>query len=366
MFSYNDDVRIDGQGTFVSGVPGIGVVYKYEGGFLSTFAPTSFGPDLTQNRLHSEYLNPGTQYGSNLDPSPYGATGWNRFRPGKPTADLGVVLGEAKDIPRMLKTSAKGFRDLWKSMGGHSTQFGPKKVADHWLNTQFGWLPFLNDVRKFHKTWQNADRKMERIRSNNGRWVKSGGTVDTQTSSEVLASSATNTAHWPALASYLYADPSKTGSHSVSRTESRRVWFEGSFKYYIPNVNSVEWEMKALRVLYGASVNPALLWELTPWSWLVDWFSNAGDVIANLDDNLAENLAARYAYVMQTHEITGEVNSTVRLKYGTLQGTWRFPVTWKSRVGASPFGFGLTSSDLSARQWSILGALGITHSKAQF
>jgi len=324
--------------------------YKYEGGFVSgvnleTVANGCGFPTTTESS--DRWTG---------DSSQYGATGWNRFRPGRPGADLGVFLGEARDIPHMLQGTAKSFRDAWKALGGNSRGIS-KSAANTWLNTQFGWLPFLSDMRKFYKTWQNLDKSINYLKRHNGRWVKRGGAVLSDSTSTVLADDKTHTGHHPVLNSMYYANPLVTGSHTVALVESTYAWFEGAFRYYIPDIGSVQWNRKAVRLLFGGGINPSLLWELTPWSWLIDWFSNAGDVFSNLDNNLAENLAAKYAFVMCT--ITREIiNRSFHEPTGS--ASWSLAINRKSRTAASPFGFSLSDSDLTTRQWSILGALGIS------
>jgi hypothetical protein len=105
------------------------------------------------------------------------------------------------------------------------------------------------------------------------------------------------------------------------------------------------------------------VWELTPWSWLADWFTNVGDVVANMSTGYAENLAAQYAYVMGTTQISTCWDTSLNTKQGVIHNSSGYTETYKHRVGASPFGFGLTSNDFSARQWSILAALGLSRLK---
>lgn len=336
-----------------------GYRYYYDGGFVCSVRPCQVF-DMYDLESLGEPGFSGSDYGDVAD---YGPTGWNKYAPGKSTADLGVFLAELADLPKMLRTTAKGFHDVWRAMGGSRTNFGPKKVADHWLNTQFGWLPFLNDMRKFYNTYKKLDRKIEFIRRNNGRWIKRGGTVTEDEDFEVLSESSTQTRHYPVLYGSFYASGSQPGSYSIRIKTTRLVWFEGRFRYWIPNVESPQWRQKAVRLLFGGTISPAVLWEATPWSWLADWFTNAGDVIANMDTGWAENLASKYAYVMGTTEKSVDVSSSIRLKGGTHSHDWSFSLTRKTRVAANPFGFGLTWDDLSLRQLSILGALGISRTR---
>jgi hypothetical protein len=138
-------------------------------------------------------------------------------------------------------------------------------------------------------------------------------------------------------------------------------WFEASFRYWIPDIGSPNWTKRATAALFGISPTPSLLWEVLPWSWLSDWFGNVGDVLANLSQNAAENLVAKYAYYMASSETRIYVSDTTYLT-GNLQVSASAISIARSkyRTAASPFGFGLTSASLTAKQASILGALGIS------
>lgn len=116
--------------------------------------------------------------------------------------------------------------------------------------------------------------------------------------------------------------------------------------------------------LFGLSLTPDLLWNLAPWSWAVDWFTNTGDVLENVSDMVAQGLVMRYGYLMETKSIS----VTYKLHGCTFHGT---PVVLapavletvsKVRVRANPFGFGITWDGLSPIQIAILAALGISRS----
>lgn len=329
--------------------------YKYTGGFLPNCKWTQFGAGYSNANFALECANPGSKFPTGTNASSYGATGWKRFRPGTPGADLATFIGELKDVPRMLRDTAAFFHKKWKELGGGKTH---DILANQWLSTQFGWLPFISDLRKFYIQFRKLESEINRIRANNGRWVRRGGSVLDRTETTVLSSNSSYSGHWPTLVSYLYLTPQ--GSSVTRLTVSERVWFEGCFRYYIPNIDTPLWNARAVASLFGALPNPGVIWELTPFSWLVDWIVDLGDVFANMDtNNLADNLVAKYAYVMKSVDITGEFESTCNFKSTKLHRCWTFPVSFKSRAGASRFGFGLTDDEFTARQWSILTALGI-------
>lgn len=281
-----------------------------------------------------------------------GATGWNRARPGRPSAELGVALAEIRELPRMLKTTALAFKRGTKSLSN--------RAADQWLNSQFGWKPFLGDIRDMISTYFSMENQLRFLRNHNGKWLHRSCTLNNQT--ELECNEETGRTHiFPTLTSNFY--DAWTADDWWIKTEtsvSDRQWFEGRFRYYIPNINSVYWERNAVRKLYGINLTPSLVWELVPWSWLIDWFSNVGDVISNLDNNLADNLVAQYAYVMETKEWEATITSGCNFLGGPISATWRQCCTSKARAAASPFGFGLSSEAFTGRQWSILSALGIS------
>lgn len=286
-------------------------------------------------------------YLDTADLSSYGPTGWNKFKPGKPTADLAVFLGELKDFKGMLKMSIKELKNI-------------KGISNWHLAIQFGWRPLLNDLRKFYKTFKSADDALDRLRKYNGRFERRGGTVARESETVEVG---TPCDFRPALVSSFYEGYVPTPCYP-RMTREFRVWFKAAFRFWIPDMGTKDWKNRAMRTLYGFHVTPAVVWELVPWSWLVDWCTNLGDVLSNLDDGLAENLHAAYAYVMREQKLTLELHQSQ--SYKTDKGVVRVdhPVLqeWvvKERCVANPFSLGWTLDDmLSLRQLSILAALGV-------
>lgn len=324
--------------------------YRYNGGWLPPVSCTNYiGYSSLDDFVSTDDGNAFTS----------GATGWNRYRPTRPSVNIGQSIGEAKEIPRMLRTSAKGFHDTWRSLGGSKTRFAPKKLANHWLNHQFGWVPFLSDLRGLYETTKKLDTKLKRLRKYNGKWEKRGGTFDTDSVTEVVSHVTNTVGLWPTPAGVVNASG---GERKYTRTTSRRCWFTARFRYWIPgNPEGWYWKARAIAMLYGLQPSPSLIWELTPWSWLIDWWSNAGDVIASISSSVLDNLAAKQAYVMRRSVQKVDFYGLQALLDGQrIQCSWSAEYERKSRAVASPFGFGLSEDDFTLRQWSILGALGLS------
>ena len=145
-----------------------------------------------------------------------------------------------------------------------------------------------------------------------------------------------------------------------------RVWFSGAFTYYIsagPGYKSVaRRNEQVLSKLFGTRFGVDTLWELTPWSWALDWVGNIGDVATNLAAFSNDGLIMRYGYVMYHQKVTDSRSLTARFKSdNTFQSTTATLVReYKMRQAATPYGFGLTWSGFNNRQLAIAAAIGLT------
>jgi hypothetical protein len=54
--------------------------------------------------------------------------------------------------------------------------------------------------------------------------------------------------------------------------------------------------------MFGFQPTPSLIYNLTPWTWLIDYFTNLGDLYDNLSRGVEDRLIAEYFYLM--HERT--------------------------------------------------------------
>jgi hypothetical protein len=142
------------------------------------------------------------------------------------------------------------------------------------------------------------------------------------------------------------------------------------FTYHLPSGydsrNKMDRAHLASKLVFGLDITPQTLWEMTPWSWAIDWVTNAGDVLSNLSAYKTYGQVLRYGYVMEK-----TINkSTWIYTPGPALYQDRRPVVQnvvkvtetKQRRKANPFGFGVTWEGLSPLQALIAAALGITKS----
>jgi hypothetical protein len=203
------------------------------------------------------------------------------------------------------------------------------------------------------------EKRLNQLRRDNGKRVRRRVTVlndvDTTTTVTVGGSNIAPT-------NLIVTNPPQV--LTTTQLTSTRSWFSGSFRYYIPEVETLRWTGEAISALYGTKLTPELLWEVIPWSWLIDWFTNVGDVIANFSANAAGDLTLEYGYQMyeRINRLGHDCKFTIKTNAGpkTLtSGVVRENIV-RARGGASPFGFSITPTDLSSRQLGILTALGVS------
>lgn len=285
----------------------------------------------------------------------YGTTAIARCIPTNPLAGLTVSLGELRSEGIPTVAGALLLKDR-----AHLA----RSAGSEYLNHQFGWLPLLNDVRQVAHSVKNSDELVAEYVANSGKRLKRRYNFPTETSTETTeVASSFSALPKPVfiLSMYESCDPrvNRTRQISVER------WFSGCFTYYLPSHDGLARSAAIANRLYGTRLTPETLWNLTPWTWALDWIGNFGDVIHNVSQFTQDGLVMPYGYIMEKSTIIDHYEST-GTRYKSYPGedpftcSQTFTTVVKQRQRATPFGFGLDFADFSQRQWSILAALGLS------
>jgi hypothetical protein len=295
-----------------------------------------------------------------------------KLRPKLEEAGIAQTLAEWRSVPGMLKTTSGGFSQLWKDFGGtvSGNTMSPKAAASQFLNVTFGWQPFIKDLQDAYNVLDAFEAYIDRIRESNGSWMKRTRKEEVVESEEVLYQGQSNTNSCsPAL---LASDFLVPGScyQTVTRQKMTRVWHTGTFKYYRPEFDYAHKMHPALRRMrqlitaLGLRINPSVVYKVTPWTWLIDWFVNVGDYVTRVQDMATDSIVSREFYSMR-HSV---VRLEYRKRFSTMDGQsfdlkwYRYVETKRRGSAESPFHFTLLPGGLSVRQMAILAAVGLTHS----
>lgn len=326
----------------------------------------------------STYVDSGWSSFSSL--SGFHSKAWDSLKPKVSTAGLAQFVYELRDLPGQLKTSSHLFSDLWKEFYGrkHRDIITPHRAADNFLNHHFGWVPFISDLVKLYEAYSLSEQIIIQSIKNNGRWMKRSRVlenVDSLTPLLRLYGSDTEpsdgTFPMAQMVGSMTVDgiPCK-GLTDIHLHDSHRVWAVGSFKYYRPefddsleDFSSLTTTIQRTLTRYGARINPVVLYKITPWTWLIDWFTKFGDFVERLNDFVDDGIVSRYLYVMKQSDRT--VIKTCMINFsgsGPLTLRWERKLSTKQReVADSPYGFNVPWSGLSAKQLAILAAVGFTN-----
>lgn len=316
----------------------------------------------------------------------WGAKGWNRTVPTHPAYNLGVSLVELADVRRTISSTYNffsGIRHLnfsksFKTVGDflHDVGKGTKHTAGDYLNLQFGWAPMVQDLAFIIDYQELLRKKLRELARNNGRPVRRKCELDASHFSEFIGvfSNRPSTLS-PYIFTGAYADSSFPFVIPVTREVKTRIWYSAKYRFWIPEIAKTYLKASNFlkRKLSGLDLNPDVLYQAIPWTWLLDWFSSVGAVIKNLYNMARFGVIAEYAYVMGSEDYTYNAPAecdvwTGTYNYGTglwpgklkLRGSSQTVYEFRKREAANPFGFGITFSSLSNFQWSILLSLGIT------
>jgi len=299
----------------------------------------------------------------------------NKTIPTLPVAGAAAFLGELHEgLPRLI---------------GHSSLFRERGHAFHglgseYLNVQFGWKPFVSDVKDFAKAFKNAGKILAQYRRDSGKTVHRHWQLPpmrdvkvypeyqfgygTNAPSGVIKFPADNSVYGnfsaPEINSLMVYG--RSGSAHASSVLEQKYKFSGAYSYLLSEDDSffgrMERYVQEADKLLGIRLTPEVLWQLTPWSWLADWEVNIGVNISNMTALGQDSLALRWGYLMRETHFNHYTSTSVFPSYGgferSIHSTWR--ITKKERIRSTPFGFGRNPAEFTTKQWAILGALGMT------
>lgn len=318
--------------------------YWYSGEFEGTRVPSVLWTNHSFNDSPSPDVSPITD----LQMIGWGTKGVNLAYPTKPALSIAQTIAELKreglpslPVSKLLKK------------GNHSD------IGGEFLNYQFGIAPLISDLKSIINYDSDLVDKLEKLRRDTqGRYRRRAQVVSSSSFSRLSNSNLYPSSEGVALSGRTGGDG--TLACQVFEKNTTDVWFSGEFQFHMPEIfRRIPALDKARERLFKAGLEPTpdLLWELTPWSWLLDWYSSVGDAFQNLSRMNLDGAVMRYGYVMYRR-------TTTRTYTHPFWGSMEVTAVSFQRTRANPFGFGLSFGSLSNRQWAILAALGLSRGRS--
>lgn len=284
-----------------------------------------------------------------------------RTNPSRTVLDTPAAVGELKELPAFLFNAGRG---LIKNGVKNTFRFDsgfvksdlaviPGAAANGYLSYEYGWKPFLSDVKAlldFQRHVLARETELRKLHS------KGGLSRRFQISSDSATAVSTN----------IFVESSLFTMYSTSYTTHtvRKRW--GSAKW-LPDLAShpitdAELHKQAVQAVYGLSLDGASAWELMPWSWLFDWCSSMGDYLEANRNTVGATCAGA---CLMTHTKTTHIFRKMvhNLSANARGGEATIVTETKQRA---PYSSPIIFSDvphLDYRKQSILGALGIQRTR---
>jgi len=239
-----------------------------------------------------------------------------------------------------------------------------KDFGHEYLNVEFGWAPLVSDIMSLSETVIKFNEQLAQLYFHNDKDLRRRFSFGTEKRNDRVST--------PSTVSVLPGRPPMFRNQKTlavlnfDRELTQETWFSGAFRYYVPGGDELDEFLARTSAeaayLLGLRPSPELLWNLLPWSWLLDWFTNIGDVLSNISYIGQDGLVLRYGYIMRHTRISAVVSAQgdITPLGRSTPVTEHISLDRKARRSASPYGFGLPPSVFTQKQWSILGALGLT------
>lgn len=257
--------------------------------------------------------------------------------PTNPAFDGATALGELREgLPSIVGLHTLKERTLHARNAGHE-----------YLNWEFGWKPLVSELKGLAKAVHNSHEILTQYHKDSGNKIRRRRSFPTEANSSYYSGRLNGPPQYNAFATGI-----------AERSVTNDQWFSGAFRYYIPTGHGTidrfnQYRSDAAR-LYGLRLTPDVVWNLSPWTWAIDWFTDCGTVMTNISNLGQDGLVMQYGYMMTSHKS--------ETRYIANGATFLNGYSKKVRTGASPYGFGIDLSSLTPKQAAILVALGLSRS----
>lgn len=307
----------------------------------------------------------------------------NLTNPIKPPVDLATSLSEflREGLPHALGAA------LLKSVPNRASLI--RSLGSDYLNYMFGITPIVRDIDSLVKLLRGSYDIITTWQRNDGRQTRRSRAWDlptvltpyNQTLSGAYALSGLTPASSSNRTATEYNHSSSTtwtGTIESNTESSTRYSFSGAFEYHllklIPDYpepirslllgnHSNKEIVEALLLMRQYGLDPSSInstntyWNLLPFSWLLDWFVNIGDLMASVTAFQQQGLKLDYGYMSALQVNRFSADFSFKVGTSTYVSSASLTGIRKRRIRATPFGFGTTFTGLSQVQLSLLAAL---------
>jgi len=257
------------------------------------------------------------------------------MNPNAPDVDVPLFLFELREFPKML-------RDLGDVL---RKKISPRSIPNGYLAYSFGWKPLVSDLLDLFNFADLMEKRKAYLRR-----LEHGGHVRRSLGTRTLRDSTVSGGHQVTFESQAIV------RFDLRTHETVRAWYTANAKLLTPLPAASKLETLSRDLVLGLSVSPQTAWNALPWSWLIDYFANTGDLMQAARGGVA--FKCTRMCVMATSEVSLSLsnckpsNGNMSFTGGTLKRTIK-----RRAVYVNPRPQLTWTPILSGHQMSIIGAL---------
>jgi hypothetical protein len=250
---------------------------------------------------------------------------------------------QARKLSKTGKLTLRSFRDVAKS------------AAESHLANQFAIQPLVGDINAIHGVLSSAREQLNNLLAGANRAHKSHfmaplGSVYTDDYDET---SHVGQASW-------FCWPIGIRSYRSIKYTARQFNATLEYSYKLPQAGVLGYELSALLDALGVNINPAIIWNAMPWTFVVDWVLAIGKYLDNFQTRNIEPVlyVHRYCYSFKV----ARVIQTGVILQGTPYHVFEIDEELYFRALADPkaVSTSILSSGLSLKELGLSVALGVS------
>lgn len=296
-------------------------------------------PEMTNSGHYSHMSVPGQ-----LSDGTYAAQVAARTQPGRASMVSLEYLSELRDV------GSKGYTEFGRRLAKMNkfidrSRFNKlKKFAKLNLVIQFGILPMLSDLETLVKFTSLVDKRVKEYERLYGpRGLRR--TLDLFTGSSVSVNRNVLLSGGPILRG------------DITKTTTVNVRGHIRWRSIFP-IQPTDQEMRSMaaKTLLGYQLDPATIYELMPWSWFIDYFTNLGSIV-KATKNMTTLVHDDVRIIEHRKTVASSSNHTTANNGKITFSQMRWEKEDKTRRATLPTLFNAQDVLLTEAQTSILGSL---------
>lgn len=239
-----------------------------------------------------------------------------------------------------------------------------KQLSKMYLSYSFAWRPLANDIISLSKAFDGFRARWNDIMRRANAPQQSYWGRDIDGTGETYAVLGSGTPSVPAIPAFGKGD----ARWRLIRIATDKGRYHASLRYHYPLPSVLLTQagrLLALRDYLGTDLQLKTVWEVTPWSFFVDWFVNVGRALERLD---VMNVQFKTEILEFCHSVKFEKAGVLELSLGggpNGQSVYSgyTPIAtakqsyYERRVGLPDFRAAISTSGLSANEFLLGGAL---------